>query len=282
MTRTVFLIQLLLLASLAAPLWAADFDHAAHLEFYVSDANDCSFCHAPDADSIIPDTDICLSCHDAELVEATSLAEPMTHGPVWALNHGSEAKNNTNNCAACHQQSDCLDCHQAGFADQMGDFSNNMINVHRSDFSVSHPIAARTDQQLCASCHEPQFCTDCHDDWRFKNEDIGSPSHRRSFDLGFADADVDAIHAGLDNSLACDSCHSETTVDFHTWSIGHAREARRSLATCQSCHPEGDVCLNCHSARSGAVGFNPHPEDWSDIKGNLEDASNGRTCRRCH
>ena len=280
MTRTVFL-SIVLLASTVAPLWAADFDHRAHVEEYVEDAG-CVTCHVQEADSIVPKTDVCLECHDEEMIEDLVLPETNTHGPVWALNHGQLAKGAGANCASCHEQADCLDCHKAGFAHEMGSFSNNMVNVHRGDFMVSHPLSARADQQRCYSCHESRFCSDCHDTWRFRNDDIGSPSHRRSFDLGIADADIDGIHAGIDNTLACDSCHSETTMDFHTWSIGHAREARRSLMTCQACHPDGDVCLNCHSARGGAVGFNPHPKDWDDISENLEDVSNGKTCRRCH
>jgi len=281
MTRTVF-IAIVLLASTVAPLWAADFDHRAHIEDYIADA-DCSACHVEGADSIIPSTQGCLECHDEELIDQVTLSEPKTHGPVWALNHGPEAKGTTANCAACHEQNYCLDCHKAGFSHEQGSFSNNMINVHRSDFSVSHPLAARADQQRCSACHESRFCSDCHDTWRFRIDEIGSPSHRRNFDLGFVDPDIDAIHAALSDSSQCDTCHlGSVEPDFHNWSIGHAREARRSLASCQACHPDGDTCLHCHSARGGAVGFNPHPSNWNDIKGNLEDASNGRTCRRCH
>ena len=50
---------------------------------------------------------------------------------------------------------------------------------------------------------------------------------------------------------------------------------------CQACHPEGDVCLTCHSARTG-LRFNPHPKDWDDMKDRIRDASDGRTCRKCH
>ena len=281
MTRTVFLSLVLLLASTVAPLWAADFDHSAHVEEYVADA-DCATCHVNEADSIVPKTDVCLECHEAAMIDKVILPEPKTHGPVWSLNHGPSAKAKSIDCASCHEQSFCLDCHKAGFADEMGSLGNNMINVHRSDFSVSHPLAARAGSNRCSSCHEARFCSDCHDAWQFRTDDIGSPSHRRTFDLGVENADINVIHAGINNTLACDTCHSGATMDFHSWSIGHAREARKSLATCQACHPEGEVCLRCHSARGGAIGFNPHPKDWNDFKDNISDATNGRTCRKCH
>lgn len=284
MTRTVFFAIVLLMASTVAPLWAADFDHQAHVEEYAADA-DCSTCHVEGAKSIVPQKSVCAECHDAEMIADVSLPATKTHGPVWPLNHSEQAKGVSANCASCHEQDFCLECHASGFANEQGDFSNNMINVHRSDFSVSHPIAARADMQRCNACHEPRFCDECHETWRFRSGDIGSPSHRRTFDLGIANADIDVIHQGLslsNNTLTCDTCHAGASMDFHSWSIGHAREARRSLATCQACHPDGDTCLKCHSAKGGVIGFNPHPKNWDDIKGNLEDASNGRTCRRCH
>lgn len=289
MTRKVIPILVLLLAAGASLTWAAAFEHRAHLQDYIPGTS-CDTCHLPDANTIVPDKAICLDCHEQALVDEASVGTPKTHGPVWALNHRTEAIGDGIDCSSCHAQEYCLECHKSGFADEQGSFSNNMINVHRSDFHVSHPIAARTDQRLCASCHEETFCSDCHDDWRFRGNDIGSPSHRRTFGLGFEDADFESIHQPIrsigvsDASLQCDSCHLSSSVapDFHSWSIGHAREARRSLATCQACHPAGDTCLRCHSARGGAAAFNPHPDDWDSIKGTLRNASNGRTCRKCH
>ena len=281
MTRKVLLSLILLMVGVTV-VWAGDFDHQAHLGEYIPDTS-CDTCHLADAQSIVPTTTVCLDCHDKDEVAEIDLKQSKTHGPVWALNHRAEAKGSAIDCASCHAQEYCLECHKSGFADEMGEFGNNMVNVHRDDFMVSHPIPARTDQNLCSSCHETRFCSDCHDDWRFKTGDIGSPSHRRSFGLGFDDSNIDSIHQGIDSSQ-CDSCHLQSSVapDFHSWSIGHAREARKSLITCQACHPDGDVCLRCHSAKGGAGGFNPHPKDWSDFQKRLDRASNGRTCRKCH
>jgi hypothetical protein len=281
MTRKLILSLVLLVAG-ATLAWGMRFDHRAHLEEYVPGTS-CDACHLPDAPSIVPDKKVCLDCHDQDYADMTSLGRIKTHGAVWALNHRSEAKSGAMDCAACHQQSFCLDCHKSGFADEQGDFGNSMINVHKSDFHVTHPIAARGNQQLCASCHEPSFCSDCHTDFRGRTGRASGPSHARTFGLGL-NGNVDAIHAGMDASFNCDACHLQGMVvpSFHDWSVGHAREARRSLATCQACHPQGDMCLNCHSAKGGAGGFNPHGKKWSDRAGRLNDASNGKTCRICH
>lgn len=276
------LLVLLVLVAGVSLAWAAGFDHRAHLKDYAP-GTPCATCHVADAPSIVPDQAVCLNCHKQEEVAGVVLTPTKTHGPVWALNHSAEAKGSAIDCSACHEQSDCLDCHKAGFADEMGSFSNNMINVHRSDFHVTHPLAARNDQRLCSSCHESKWCEKCHDSFRLRRGDIDSPSHRYTFDLGF-NGDIDSIHSGFSPSTPCDACHLSSSVapSFHDWQIGHAREARRSLATCQSCHPDGDVCLKCHSAKGGAVGFDPHPDDWDSIKGTLNKASNGKTCRKCH
>jgi len=77
------------------------------------------------------------------------------------------------------EQEYCKECHKAGFADKMGEFGNNMINVHRSEFQVTHPIAAHTDPQLCSSFHENRFCTDCHAS--FAPEDKAIASHRKGW-----------------------------------------------------------------------------------------------------
>ncbi len=273
-------LTLVVLATVPAP--AADFDHAAHQGYLPGEP--CATCHVEGAASIVPEAKVCQNCHEAEFVAKVSFPGLKTHGPAWGLSHRPFAKGNAVDCAACHQQNFCLECHKSGFADEQGAFGNAMNNVHRSDFHVTHPIAARTDPQLCSSCHENRFCADCHDGFRFRTGDIGGASHRRTFDLGFPNADITAIHAGISNIQLCDACHAPGSVapNIHTWQTDHAREARKNLASCQACHPDGNTCLKCHSAKSGVVGFNPHPKDWNDFKDRLKRATDGRTCRKCH
>jgi hypothetical protein len=268
----------------AAPALAVTFDHAAHLTYL--EGEPCSICHMdPEKDTvvfngpetIVPDRAVCLNCHDEDFVDQVEFPGLKTHGPLWALNHRPYAKGESIDCYACHQQVDCLECHKSGFADEQGDFGNNMINIHRSDFHVTHPIAARTDPQLCSSCHESKFCRDCHDN--FAPEDLAVLSHRRGWS-NITVGPTGPAHAQF-NESQCQTCHPDSVLPVHEWSPQHAREARKNLATCQACHPEGDVCLKCHSARTG-LRVNPHPSDWDDIKGRLDRASDSRTCRKCH
>lgn len=255
-----------------SPALAVDFNHAEHLTYL--DEGKCEACHAEGAAEIVPPESACLECHEQAFVDTVVTPGTKTHGLNWATNHRPFAKSPSADCAACHQQNFCLDCHTAGFADEQGEFGNNMANIHRGEFQVSHPIAARTNPQLCASCHEPDFCSECHA--RFAPADLAVTSHRR----GFSDGTLGGLHASY-NEAQCQTCHPDSVLPAHTWSNQHAREARKNLATCQACHPQGDICLKCHSARSGLM-VNPHPKDWNDFSDRLEGASSGKTCRRCH
>lgn len=254
------------------PALAVEFDHAAHLSKL--DTESCVTCHVEGAAEIGPTDSVCLECHDQAFVDSVVKPGLKSHGPTWATSHRAAAKSQTSDCAACHQQNFCLDCHKSGFAHEMGDPGNNMINVHRGEFQVSHPIAARTNPQLCASCHEPDFCSECHA--RFAPADLAVSSHRR----GFTDGTLGGAHASF-NENQCQGCHPDSVLPAHTWSNQHAREARKNLATCQACHPDGDICLKCHSARTGLM-VNPHPKDWDNFSDRLDGASGGKTCRRCH
>jgi len=269
---SLFVLACVMFGATAVP--AATFNHANHLEYL--EGEPCTTCHRPGAPAIRPAVKtVCVDCHDEEFIGELVLPGLKTHGPTWALTHRDEAKGKAIDCSNCHQQADCLQCHGAGFADEFGSFSNNMVNVHRSDFHVTHPIAARTNPQLCASCHESKFCRDCHN--QFAPADLAIASHRRQW----RDTEVAGTAHATFTEDQCQTCHPGSVLPSHNWVNGHRREARKNLVTCQTCHPEGDVCLKCHSARTG-LGVNPHPKDWDDIKGRLEKASNGRTCRKCH
>lgn len=274
MVRT--LLTLAIVLATCAPVLALTFNHAEH-NGYIEDTP-CATCHVEEAQSIVPAKEVCQQCHDADFARDVDYPSLTTHGPLWAFNHRAQAKGNAINCAQCHEQDFCLECHTgAGRADEMGELGNNLANVHRGDFQVSHPIAARTDPQLCSSCHENRFCTECHDS--FNRADLAFDSHRRAWsDLQTSSAGP--AHAAFDESQ-CQGCHANSVLFAHDWSSSHAREARKNLATCQACHPDGDVCLKCHSAKSG-LSINPHPADWGDIQGRLKRASDGKTCRRCH
>lgn len=186
----------------------------------------------------------CNDCHKGEGVAPN-------HDGDWLHGHRTLAGRAGKNCGECHTQSYCLDCHQGGGinADLTTDtFGRDFVpKSHRSDFVNLHPIKALDNPQSCYRCHDTKYCSACHD--RFPKGSMRIKSHL-----------------------------PQGSTQMYMWSNQHSTEARRNLQSCQACHPDGDVCLRCHSATAGAR-INPHPRNFQG--GNISSRTN-KTCRRCH
>jgi hypothetical protein len=216
----------------------------------------------------------CADCHKGSGVAPT-------HGSDQMREHVSIARREGANCVDCHNQQFCLDCHTGGGIDADLKTSNYRANYvpksHRTDFREIHPLKSFDNPQTCVRCHNVQFCSDCHT--RFRGEDLSVVSHRR----GWSDLEASAggpAHATF-NVNQCQTCHPDSVLPKQVWSAEHAREARRNLQACQTCHMDGDVCMTCHSGRSG-LKVNPHPRNWNAVKDNYRSKSGGRSCIKCH
>ena len=193
------------------------------------------------------DTEIreCSSCHKAEGISPN-------HDSDFIRGHRVLASKTGNNCSQCHEQKWCLDCHKGGGSGDNLSIGNSGRDYkpksHRSDFISIHPIKAKGNPQQCYRCHDAvSFCNSCHS--RF-------PKSLHS----------DTIKSHLMTGGSSLSATSE-----------HATEARRNLQSCQTCHPEGDVCIKCHNS---ATRNNPHPRSWKS--GNIKQRTNATMCLKCH
>jgi hypothetical protein len=187
----------------------------------------------------------CLECHKASGVMSN-------HGAFFIKDHRMLAKRAGSNCADCHEQSFCVDCHKGGNIEPSVNKSSSRTgemkpSTHGGDFVSTHAIKATDNPQNCYRCHQSSFCQDCHS--KTNKGSIQVKSHRRA-----------------------------VTSQIYQWNSDHAAEARRNLQSCETCHPDADVCVQCHS--SGKV--NPHPRNWRDIKNRYRDESGGKTCKKCH
>jgi len=194
----------------------------------------------------------CNECHKAQGI-------PLSHDNDWAGKHHQNtdwmgehraiAGRGGANCVECHTQAFCSDCHFGGGADvelRKNSFQQNYVpKNHRSDFISIHPIKAKDNPQTCTRCHNQKYCSDCHA--RFPKGSLRIKSH---------------------NPLGQNG--------QKYWAMDHSSEARRNLMSCQTCHPSGDVCIQCHS--SGKV--RPHPRNFK--AGNFRDKTNGKMCLKCH
>jgi hypothetical protein len=188
----------------------------------------------------------CNACHKGEGIA-------LNHDTDFVRGHRVLASKAGNNCNQCHEQKWCLDCHQGGGSGDNLAVENFKRDYkpksHRSDFINLHPIKAQDNPQSCKRCHDVKFCSDCHS--RFPAGNLRIKSHQMLGPNG----------------------------QQYKFALGeHGTEARRNLQSCQTCHPDGDVCIQCHSAKSG--GTRPHPKNWN--AGNFKDRSNGKVCRQCH
>lgn len=218
---------------------------------------------------------VCNECHVLNDVEPN-------HGTMWMREHRRYREKLPSNCNDCHQQSYCIDCHYGGGIDvnlhvtQAG--VDYMPKTHRTDWREIHPLKAKDDPRSCYRCHDARkFCADCHT--KFNPNDLRFVSHRK----GWSELDVKkgGPNHSLFNASQCQTCHINSVLPSNMWSTAHAREARKNLKSCQTCHPDGNVCLKCHSALTG-LKINPHPRNWSKVSGRLSSASNNRTCIQCH
>jgi hypothetical protein len=108
--------------------------HAA--DVYARDS-DCASCHSNEAS--------CRACHaDAGLAGFASTTSSYHDAqPFWLLNHGAAARQSLDACAACHAQTDCLQCHSAR--------GGWRINPHGDDFPADR-LGDRAAYQ-CSLCH---------------------------------------------------------------------------------------------------------------------------------
>ncbi|GFO60572.1 cytochrome c [Geomonas silvestris] len=190
----------------------------------------------------------CNDCHKGEGVA-------LNHDADWVRQHRSIASKAGSNCAQCHTQAYCLDCHQGGGINAdltRANFGQDYIpRSHRRDFVQIHPLKSLDNPQSCYRCHDQRFCNECHS--RYPRGSFRIRSHLPS--------GTGQLYSGV-------------------WSSEHSREARRNLQTCQSCHPDGDVCLRCHGGnRAVGLRVNPHPKNFQG--GNISRRTD-RTCRACH
>jgi hypothetical protein len=166
----------------------------------------------------------CRDCHRGAGV-------PDNHGASFKKDHRLLAEKASNNCLQCHQLSYCLDCHKGGAVepDPRSSLSRRgepMPRSHAADFISTHPLKARDDPQSCLRCHESaRFCSDCH--LRQSRFPLAMRPHSPTF-----------VAPGVPDPV---------------WVSQHKAEARRSLQTCQGCHPQKSDCSNvaCHAGLGG-------------------------------
>jgi hypothetical protein len=257
------------------------FDHAAHHARGIR----CAECHGAVADEALasradlPTMQTCLRCHGSPPAKApgacdvchvtregarieTSFPEGelrppawlhgAEHGPDWVFRHRLVAAADSEFCASCHSEKECVDCHDGRVRPRA---------VHPNDWLSLHPTAARQNDPNCSSCHRAQsFCITCHE--------------RSGITMSGPLAALDG--QGRFHPPRSVWTDPPRTPRHHAW------EAERNISACVSCHTERD-CAECHAtaARGGRGGLDPHPVGFEASCRNAF-SKNARPCLFCH
>jgi hypothetical protein len=104
----------------------------------------------------------CTECH-------TDSWGAMNHQAVdFFKKHRFYASNARQGCAACHQESFCIDCHahkeEIKPSDKFADSPERNL-PHRGDYRNQHKIDGRINPASCVKCHgrqNNQGCKTCH------------------------------------------------------------------------------------------------------------------------
>jgi len=308
------------------------FDHVEHAREAKTKAPACTACHtdagAPRMAVRPPVVARCLDCHEIRtahlaapdtacatchlpLARAVSLtradvagfpAPPSHADPRWPSRegHGAVARSTlSTNCATCHAQEFCYQCHAGGsppksIAVLASDIRSTALATHRApashgaNFADRHGALASASTQSCASCHVRSDCLDCHR--------TAAASGPRYHGDGFLARHPAAAYA---RETSCGDCHNERSfcaschqqsgivaarglrTGYHDarpfFVSGHGGAARQSLESCVSCHTQDD-CLKCHSSIGGRR-FNPHGPGFDAERLRKK---NGQMCVVCH
>lgn len=109
----------------------------AHAATAQSQPQECSNCHSTAA--------FCRECHTSLGMGSVGRLGAGYHDaePIWLLRHGAAARQGLEQCASCHEQRDCMQCHS-----NLGAFQ---VNPHGPDFDAAR--AYSRNPLICRACH---------------------------------------------------------------------------------------------------------------------------------
>jgi hypothetical protein len=228
----------------------------------------CLRCHKNDRGAVSAQVGNCRLCHfsagstiktrfrEGMLVPTSFLS--MRHDAGWLWQHGDAAMVRGPVCAACHQESECVSCHNGRLRPRQ---------IHPSDWLRLHGIEARQAGSGCVTCHRSQSdCLTCH------------------LRAGLSPSGPSAARLGRGRF----HLPSSIWTDRPRTARHHAVQARLHMDECVSCHQERD-CAACHaSAGVGGPGqgvggprVSPHAPGFRSLCGG-QLARNPRPCLVCH
>lgn len=150
--------------------YSPKFSHQKHLGAGL----ECATCHANvnGKETVLPyqftDMKTCMNCHSSRGVSNECATchlpgeelKPKSHTVNFLHTHGDMARTSAGSkatvqqCATCHQQNFCQECHEGENLERL---------THPLNYAFTHSLDAMGKERDCATCHtEKAFCSDCH------------------------------------------------------------------------------------------------------------------------
>lgn len=264
------------------------FNHQRHIKM------ECTKCHAGIEKSVaagdgryLPSKQRCNSCHNGVAVSmeclechsATTTFRPDTHIPTWSREHRIQVRMGLADCAHCHTNNYCQECHEstdlistkiipenyyANYSPHLSGQETQVIkSVHGLNYRFVHQLDAAGQEKDCQTCHETSsYCAQCHNS--------GTNAGLRP-----------AWHGGPD--------WGAIALGVGTGGGRHAELARRDIERCAACHEvqgADPACLQCHTDFDGIKNTNPKTHG-SGFKNRFEEGADfhhddGALCFTCH
>lgn len=201
----------------------------------------------------------CAACHDGKKAADgcrvchtdANVIKPETHRRAdFPRGHGNDGS--AASCRSCHEQSQCDNCH-------------GLSLPHPAGFRAGHGPMAKQRSELCGTCHDPQWCTACHNGMPMPHPAGFITVHGR----------MDQRKCGTCHERAeCQSCHQESNPHPTGFGADHKVAATGNKPACATCHSQS-YCDNCHGLRlPHAVGF--------DKNHGAPAKSRPASCLKCH
>lgn len=338
-------IGLVLLVACASLVRREDRIKFSHKEHVGAQELACEDCHAAVMESdridksLLPAEAACMECHEKEDDGCGMCHEDAKKPKTWqydrvesvVFSHKTHLEVTEGSCDPCHKgvadksaphemarpmsHDVCGECHRDDFKDigcqkcheDLHENPSRPVSLfnHDASFMERHGTLAKGDQDVCAHCHKPDDCSDCHNRLHIQLPDLrlseqvgkelvhrGDYLTRHSFDARTDPTSCYRCHT----QNQCSTCHEKMNVGQSAagwdrpsphpdgWSMDtsssnfHGDVARRDILSCAACHDKGasSNCVTCHKV-GGIAKTSPHGSNWVTTM----DRSDAM-CQSCH
>lgn len=238
------------------------FSHRLHVDDI---GIECLDCHTTipgskkATDKNLPGHDQCFECHDNDTatqeckvchIDPDNPEELENPVREFYFDHSFHIEEQNLECDNCHRglekvdyaqkenlpvMEQCFKCHDDATASKKCESCHTpdarlLPMTHNADWKTVHKNLAKMQESECMSCHEENYCEDCH-------------TGTRLLEVGDSDKDYTGANApatGGKSTMVLQKVH-----DLN-YRYTHGIDANDKKMNCSTCHEETQFCVRCH------------------------------------